>query len=571
MTMLLAMALSSIQAPCIFGQGYENTPVSVSKEKVRINGKVFLSHIVLERQTLYSISKAYNVSIEDIYRHNPTVREAGLKKNSIILIPSQETIEQIRLDSLAKVNAAAEAEAKTEANPQKQEKKEKKVKRRTHIAKWYEDLELIAQKYGVSADAIRWLNELSEDKLTSRQKLLIPNEGEYEDALSKRNISRKDRQDTVLIAQSSDTAAVINEAAEGEWALFPKSRINATVLLPLKADEENGSRNNLDFYSGILLAVYNLAEEGISTDLSVFDIAKGDLDIPVEALEGSDLIIGPVSTGDISRFLQNNPVSCPVISPLDPRAESLVASNSGLIHAPTPHKAQYEDLTAWIKTEMQPQDTVLVITEKGVRTNEGVRLMLAAIDSSKVAYNNFSYSILEGRDIMEPITALMAKTGTTHVLIASESEAFVNDVVRNLNVMIYNKFNVVLYGSAKIRNFETIEVENFHKGALHVSLAYNIDYSDRKVMDFLMKYRALFKTEPSQYAFQGYDIAEYFIRLCHKYGNRWTEKLEDTERAMLQSTFRYKKSGDGGYVNSGVRRIVYGDKYDVVIQNTQNK
>ena len=49
-------------------QEYVAPPVTISKEKVKIDGKVFYSHIVMEKQTLFSISKAYNVSIDDLYR-----------------------------------------------------------------------------------------------------------------------------------------------------------------------------------------------------------------------------------------------------------------------------------------------------------------------------------------------------------------------------------------------------------------------------------------------------------------------------------------------------------------------
>ena len=68
-------------------QEYVAPPVSISKDKVKIDGKVFYSHIVLEKQTLFSISKAYDVSIEDIYRYNPDIKENGLRKNDIINIP----------------------------------------------------------------------------------------------------------------------------------------------------------------------------------------------------------------------------------------------------------------------------------------------------------------------------------------------------------------------------------------------------------------------------------------------------------------------------------------------------
>ena len=68
-------------------QEYVAPPVTISKDKVKIDGKVFYSHIVMEKQTLFSISKAYNVTVDDIYRHNPTVKVNGLRKNDIIIIP----------------------------------------------------------------------------------------------------------------------------------------------------------------------------------------------------------------------------------------------------------------------------------------------------------------------------------------------------------------------------------------------------------------------------------------------------------------------------------------------------
>jgi hypothetical protein len=33
---------------------------------------------------------------------------------------------------------------------------------------------------------------------------------------------------------------------------------------------------------------------------------------------------------------------------------------------------------------------------------------------------------------------------------------------------------------------------------------------------------------------------------------------------MLQSTFRFRKQNEGGYINTGVRRIVYGEGWSVV-------
>ena len=39
--------------------------------------------------------------------------------------------------------------------------------------------------------------------------------------------------------------------------------------------------------------------------------------------------------------------------------------------------------------------------------------------------------------------------------------------------------------------------------------------------------------------------------------------LEQSDTRMLQNIFSFKKSEDGGYVNNGVRRIIYGDDWSV--------
>ena len=543
--LLLAFILTAFIPAAASAQEYESTPVTISKDKVRVDGKICYSHVVLERQTLFSISKAYNVSIDEIYRYNPSVKEEGLKKNSILIIPVQDT------QTVTASEKAAETAPETKPAAPEAQKTE-----RIHVVKWFEDLDVIAEKYGVSVEAIMKANGLKGRKLSKKQKLVIPFTSEIDDVVEEAAAAETETDEV------QEEVPAEKEKADFGW-LFPNREVSVSLLLPLKATGSSSSQNNMDFYSGVLLATYDLAEEGVKTELSVYDVADGNFPVTKERLESSDLVIGPISSGDLGRVFDTAPDAKAVISPLDPRAESLVATHGNMIQAPVPHKLQYEDLAAWIKEDKKYTDRVIVITEKGARANEAVSLMTAAIDSTGISYSPFSYSILEGRNVTDPLTRLMTENGTNRVLIASESEAFVNDVVRNLNLLIHKKLDIVLYAPSKIRSFETIEVENFHNTKLHVSLGYYIDYSDKKVMDFIMKYRALYNAEPSQFAFQGYDIANYFIRLFSRYGDRWPSKIDSEEMSMLQSTFKCSRKEDQGYINTGVRRIVYGNDWSV--------
>lgn len=538
-------------------QDYVNTPVSISKEKVKINGQTCYSHVVLERQTLFSISKAYNVSVDDIYKYNPSVRQSGLVKNSIIIIPVAEGT-AVKEDEAKQVEAEAAVQESVQKAEKEQIKKETaRKKKKIHTVKWYESIDDIASKYGVTVEEIMAANKLSDRKLKSRMKLEIPEPGEVVIAdvpTEEENIPQADS--TTVVSHDGQIAEETED--ESPWWSFRKNeKVTASLLLPFKATGTSGSRSNMDFYSGVLLAINDLAASGISTDLNVYDIADGSYDPTRNDIRNSDIIIGPVSVKDITMSLASVGNSSVLVSPLDPKAESLVSTHPDMVQAPTPHKMQYEDLAAWVKEDYLPDDKVILISEKGARLTEAALEMKQSVDSAKIDYSIFSYSILEGRDIEKPLKALMTNTATNRVMIISENEAFVNDVVRNLNMMIHQKYNVILYGPSKIRSFETIEVENFHKTNLHVSLTYYIDYNDPRVKNLLMKYRALFNTEPTQFAYQGYDIASYFIELCSKYGKDWQKYLPHEEKSMLQSTFKCMQQGDGGYVNHGVRRIVY--------------
>lgn len=557
----------SVFTPEMTAQSYVPTPVTISKEKVRIDGKICYSHIVLERQTLYSISKAYNVSIDDIYRFNPTLKETGLKKNGIILIPSADAIESKATDDHKKAEESAaqrrqEAlDSLTKAGDNAPTAELRKAKRKTHTVKWFEDLDMIAQKYGVPVSALMKFNNLETRKLKSRQKLQIPTQDDInsmtEESVESVQTEEADSKTENTDSTSTEAVPVSEEVHTG------RNDIKAALLLPLKATGTSSHKGNMDFYSGVLLAVSDYSEKGIDINLKVCDIAGNGLP-PYNYINDCDFVIGPIAQNDMSKALEMSSEAPVFISPLDHRTHDLAASHANMIQAPTPHSVQYRDLIEWLKKDIDASDKVIFITEKGTRQTDVSAQMQAAIDSSSISYRNFSYSILEGRDIMNPLMALMTPSGFNRVVIASESEAFVNDVVRNLNLISYQKYNVVLYAPAKVRNFETIDVDNIHSTNMHASLAYFINYDDARVKNFLMKYRALYNTEPSQFAFQGYDVASYFISMVNRYGDRWIEMLEKDEQKMLQNTFRFRKAEGNGYVNNGVRRIVYGEGWSVM-------
>ena len=545
----IAVALVCSASAQMAAQDYIPTPVTISTSKTKVNGKVCYSHIVLERQTIYSICKAYGVTADDLYKFNAGLQENGLKKNSIILIPEQE--------ALAEDTEKGQTEAKVEKEEAKTEVKATGKKLKKHTAKWYETIDDIAEKYGVTAEEILKLNGLEPGAEITRMKLLIPNPNT--ETASTESETLATAQDTTFAVQdttmSADSIVLADSSEIANEATITKKSVNLAIMLPLAATGTTSKVNYMDFYCGVLYALYNSSNAGIETDIKVFDTAN-DAVPESEFFNGCDFAIGPVYTKDIENIMPKVPEDMVVVSPLDHRAFKLTQKYPNLIQAPTNRKYQYADLVDWMKSDLKEGDNIIYITETNTRDTLATKEMTKILNDAGVEYKKFSYTILQGRGISSAIFANMTKGGTNRVIIDSESEAWVNDLVRNLNIL-KKRANIVLYSPSKIKSFESIDAEALYATSLHTSMSYNINYDAAEVKDFLLKYRAIFHTEPSLFAFQGYDIATYFINLVHTYGADWKNMLTIAKMSGLQTDFKFYKEEGKGAVNQGVRRTEF--------------
>ena len=570
LTSLLAALLLAGPVTTALAQDYVPTPVTISKDKVKFKGKTYYSHVVLERQTLYSIAQAYGVTVQEIYDANPGL--TVLKTNAIILIP----------DTAAK---GYEKPAETEPAPPVPEPEQTVETPKEqlpeggyteYIVKWNDTLYSIAEKFGVTVESIQQANGLADTKIKKRQVLRIPTPETVaaQQAASAATtpaaepVRKEDDSPLTLVEPEEETIPEDTVRTEKPWleAFYEKpgyvrTDIPFALVLPFQKGTKV-SENNVDFYSGVLLAVRELSlREGINADLRVYDQEELESE---SQLRGVDFILGPVSRDAIAKVLRIRPdYDIPVVSPLDPKVGTILSSTANVIQVPVSNDTQYADLVHWLQDDYSVGEKILLISEKEAAATDYTTRISARLAHSGLPYKTFSYGILQGRNITNSLMELLSKERANRILIASENEAFVNDVIRNLNVLTHKDYPIEVYAPAKFRNFETIEVEAFHSVRLHVSTAYHIDYTDEEVQHFLMEYRAFCQTEPGPYAFQGYDIATFLLRRVARYGEAWQESLLQLPETMTQLRFEFKRSDNGSMENNGTRRLIY-DKDFVV-------
>ena len=592
----------------VFAQDYPPVPVTISRSQVNLNGKTYYAHIVLERQTIYGISKAYGVTEEDLYAANPLLAREGLKSGTVIYVPTVSEQKEPQKAAAAPAKEAekkpavtekqAPAKEKEKTAPAKEKKEAKPVITDTtpaptpnedgfieHTVKWFEDIYDVARQYGVTADQIMAANGLKSSRISKRQTLLIPVTDKAKESLKNKvppvteavapPPARIEPEKTVpvetpvtvqpeTIPEKTGTEETKTDEPAGgilDWLTGAVGNGSAelALVLPFNASGR-ASESNMDFYSGVLMALRDLEKEGVKTTLNVFDLQTG---VPSSFdLSKNDFILGPITNSDLTTILGVTGGSVPVVSPLDQRAADLARTHEGFIQAPASAASQYAELAAWAAEECERGDQIILVTEKtssgATAPAVGVREALVAAGT---AFQGVSWTQGEGRSMPASLTSRLTKGGVNHIIVASEKEAFVADLVRNVSILLGRGYKIVVYAPSRVRTFDTIDSSLYHQCSLHICSPYFADYETDKVKSFVRTYRALYRTEPSQFAFQGYDLTRYFAALVAKYGDRWTRALRQETGSGVHMDFRFQPAKEGSYQNTGIRRIVYNTDY----------
>lgn len=564
-----------------FAQKFVPTPVEISKDKVNIKGHIFYVHKVLERQTLFSIAKAYDVSVYDLRQYNPALKEEGLKANMLLYIPisastenaepreekkKTEKIEIVETETVKTETVETETvkteekeiddDYKIEQTVKKESEKTDKKKYKKHRVKWYEEVREIAVKYNVTLEALCKLNgiDISEaDRRPKNKYLLIPDE-EYIQNMNVENIENE-----------QDTVAVIKDIYAREQEILDHYKIS--LILPLNASKNTDriQPSVSDFYSGVLMAMKNLKEKGSFDkfsleliDLSAYPSVETMLLSGI--LENSSLIIGPFSESQLKSIaLYAKYKKIPIVSPLDINTRSLAVDNPFyFLFPPNSDLSLDHQLNKLINNVKDSVgSSVTILYEKGYENSDFVTKAISELSKNSIEYRTFNYNLLSGRGIDNIMVNSLDSLSLNNILIASKNEAFVNDALRNLYLInSTGKYRIETFGINKWKNSETIDVTYCHNLNLNLAISYNVDYNMPETMKFIREYKEAFNTEPSPFSYQGYDILTYFTDQLNKYGMGFPRHVGEEKVNLIQSNVQFFPFAEGsGFENRALRNL----------------
>ncbi len=356
----------------------------------------------------------------------------------------------------------------------------------------------------------------------------------------------------------------------------------------------NKSRVMLEFYQGFLLGLADKKQDGCNVDLNVYDTGNR-LDSLIHLLanpdlQEQDLIVGPVYEQNLHEFNKfSKAYAVNFVSPLMSSPHDWLAGNPHFIQVIPAMETQIRDFSQilanyhyknivllhygseaeWEVVQMFEKYLIPFLEEKAA--GDSIHVKAFQLNREK-AFDMIKPRIEDDREYFDhPIKEALREDIPNLIILSSRDRGIVSNTFRFLNTVLMEQtsdYEITLAGFPNARNFDNIDQEYFHSLQYHTFSTFHVDYARAEVQDFVVNYRKQFLTEPNQFAFQGYDLAHYFLSLLMEYGPDFRDCLDDVNLEAfnigLQNEFYYKAIADtGGIENQHISVLMYTEDYDI--------
>ncbi len=540
-------------------QEIENKEPEIKKDNI-----TYIYHKVEKKQTLYAISKLYDIKIKQIKKDNPELFERELQEREVIKIPQKikNKEPEIKKDNITYIYHKVEKE---------------------------QTLYAISKLYDIKVRQIKKANpELKNNSIQEGEIIKIPVKKSIELQASDINAD--------TITKPIDLSFIDTVKHPCNNFYYTNQVFNVALMLPFYANvndtlglgefgdsvvvQKNSnkiyskSKIFIEFYQGALLSIEKLKEQNISINMYVYDTQNDTLQVKNiisqnNDLKKMDLIIGPVYSSNlqiVAKFAKENQIN--IVSPLS-LIDTFLINNPYAFQVSPPLSAQIKYTSEYLNSLTAKN---FIIIHDGNNENSNLisefkaNLFKTISNSNTENYNYTEIYYYHNEDSL--IQANLSPTLKNIIIIPSENRAFVSDIVAKLNAFSKN-YDITLFGRPHWVRFDNIQPENFHNLQTQIFANSYIDYSKNDVKKFVKKFRTTFKTEPTKFSFQAFDISYYFINALKNYGKDFQYCLQSFDIQLLQTKFNFeRKNRYSGFENTALYIITYDKNYNVVISST---
>ncbi|MCL2414472.1 MAG: ABC transporter substrate-binding protein [Bacteroidales bacterium] len=455
-------------------------PVQISEHIENIDGRYFILHRVEQGQTLFSISRAYEISVEQIRRTSDMLE---IQIDEILLIPT---------------NPPQRAQRQAEVQP---------------------EIVLIETIAARDVDGGR------------RSILHTSNEENYEEA---------EVYDTIRRIFDNPPRSVLNVALMLPLYLNEAAQIRIT---PNTSRGAIRPFSFISFYQGAMLAAQKFYHEDVEINVHVFDVTE-DTNTAVRLINGRrlhnmDILIGPFfarSFSVVSNFAKQQEIF--IVNPLSSRSE-ILDNNPFAIKINTSETNQLQALLNYA-AQRSAGDRIFVLSNDSVPNDrELARQTRLFFEGIEYRFNNIFFLDISQEGFPRIQRDLATQTGNSFIFISND-DALVTAVLTRTPRR--DHIPNTLYSLRHSPRFDVTDPFYLNNLQVHYIEPFFVDHDDERVMDFDRLFFQTFEGLPDERAYRGFDVMSFVLELLRIGNTNYGNYLESTLHKGLHNYIQLKRT-----------------------------
>lgn len=521
-----------------------------------LNGKKYYLHKIEKGQSLYSISKLYQVKLDDIYAENPELRD-GTKANQEIKIPF--------LSGDAK-STATPTLAQTTPTISTSNLPVDTLKYNTYRVSKGETVYAITKKFNLSAEYFEKLNPGAKAGLKEGQLVAIG-----ERTITKVNSSQVY---TATIKPRTDTVVPI------KVNLPKKTNYNVSLILPFKLNQIDAidpstivksninfpqiSALAVDFYLGFKHAADSLRSKDFDLKIDLQDLDDKDSINLVSILntlnaKQTDFIFGPLYANGFKTISQRaKELNIPIVSPITQQNKFLFDN----VYASKTNPSQYtmlESLADYILDSIKPKKAKVILNVSSEKDAKEMGFVKAFKQYYNEKARKLGYGLKDTVFVSKGIEGIKKNyaEGMKNVVVSlSNNQVLITDFTTQLNLYA-NKKDFTLCGWQSTTGIDNIDQEYLNLLNYTFPAANNIT-NLKAYTSIIPKYQAVQNTYPSEFYFIGFDIAMYYLKNLKTFGPEFVFRLNELPAESNYMRFKFTRPDNStGFDNNGIYIFKY--------------
>ena len=518
-------------------------------------------HTIQKGETLYRLSVENRISVKELCDANPGLSAQNFKIGQVITIPAPSDQDPLT-STIENAGDDAPQEIKADAHTLQSDTARYKA---THVVQKRETIFRISRNYNISqAEFLEANPEYRYTKLKQGAVVKIPFSRE-ETERRKRLLSEAQNRmqsipDSTLFRMNDITSGTAHEGV-----------LTAALILPFALEDSatTDQKKMVEFYQGMLLALDRLKNEGVSVNLKVFD-SKGD-DTSIEPLLESgqfddvNVIFGPKNTTHIAEAARwSTTHQIPLVLPMNSNADD-VFNNPYVFQLNTPQSYFHQEIYNHF-LEQFPNPNVIILDADEYRKND-------FIDGLKttLADRNIPFSTVMVDTAYQELMDTLVSGKQNIMIINSPSSGPLNTMLPVLQLITRSKAPEVethLFGYPEYQIYAQDHLDELYEVDTWFYSWFYTNNLLKESVDFNTLFRRSFSRQmmvsyPS-FASYGYDTGYYFLKGLATYGKDFENHLNDLQTDPVQMGFKFERVNNwGGFINRKVFFVHFSNDYKV--------